>query len=637
MGSWMPVGAALAMLERPRSEQAEGSMALAKDMDDIEPESAPPCDASRASATETPASGFWRRPRTVALGGLVLACAVFAAATLSLGINAPFTKDQEPQSAQWIQSVAVNGNWLVGYDYYGAINRKPPFFYWTSALVVKATGGDVDEIRARLVSLVSAVAIAIVVLVWTGETFGYTAGALAFLFLLSSYGFASRATLALTDMLFTALVFIAYLLLEPALEGTRPRVLSVGVLLGFAILTKGPLALVLCGLSAAIYLLLTRRNPIRILARGWPWKIAGIALGVAALWYVPAFMLTRGVIWHVFLSENFGHFLPAAMGGTGEAARPVYYIAARLMGGDMPYALLIAALAGALWFWRGAARWRNVAFQLAFVLAVVLFFSFASSKRDDYILPAIPGLAVLYALLFVPESVGSETMPSSVRWFRAAACLAATLGCLILVCALCVFAWRGAALASLPIRLQSSDRLYAELFLNGIGRLETPFVLFAIAVGAGAILVLGGTIARRPHFTGLGLGIAALAGVCLWNGIVRPAWAENRSSQRYVRELRSKIGASPLYALFSPDYDLSFYLGRRVPVLYRPGFDRLNSTRPVYLIADEAQVRRLGAAERERLRLVSSLRDDKGSAGWLCLWQILPRAKSAPPRSHAAP
>ena len=34
------------------------------------------------------------------------------------------------------------------------------------------------------------------------------------------------------------------------------------------------------------------------------------------------------------------------------------------------------------------------------VLAVLVFFSIASSKRDDYILPAMPGLAILFAALF---------------------------------------------------------------------------------------------------------------------------------------------------------------------------------------------------------------------------------------------
>ena len=39
-------------------------------------------------------------------------------------------------------------------------------------------------------------------------------------------------------------------------------------------------------------------------------------------------------------------------------------------------------------------------------LAVLLFFSIASVKRDDYILPAIPGIAILCASVFTLKTRG---------------------------------------------------------------------------------------------------------------------------------------------------------------------------------------------------------------------------------------
>ncbi len=39
-------------------------------------------------------------------------------------------------------------------------------------------------------------------------------------------------------------------------------------------------------------------------------------------------------------------------------------------------------------------------FQLSFLLAMLIFFSVASAKRDDYVLPGIPSLAILFAALF---------------------------------------------------------------------------------------------------------------------------------------------------------------------------------------------------------------------------------------------
>ncbi|MBV8452848.1 MAG: hypothetical protein JOZ29_11315, partial [Deltaproteobacteria bacterium] len=355
---------------------------------------------------------------------------VIGLAVLGQGINAPFIKDAEPQSAQWIADIVDNGNWLLPHDYYHLVNRKPPLFYWLSAIVAKASGGQVDEVRARAISLAAGAALAAEVMAWTAARIGSCGGWLAFVFLLGTYGFASRATAALTDMLLTFLLFSTYLILMPEIaplarplesaeltlggasrewgkgEGSespasRWRTLSAGTLLGLAILTKGPLAAALLALAVFIYLLLLRTNPLHLLMRGWPWAALALSLGIACTWYVPAFIAGRAAnLSGVFFQENLGHFLPFSAGGTGEAARPVYYIGLRIIGGTLPLSLLLPAVALS---WRDLAAKirRDLLYQLAMALAVLLLFSIASAKRDDYILPALPPLAILFAAQFV--------------------------------------------------------------------------------------------------------------------------------------------------------------------------------------------------------------------------------------------
>ena len=86
-------------------------------------------NAARPMATEARAHPA-QRAIAVAL--------VAAAIVLSLGIGTPFEKDQETQSAQWIQAIVQRGQWLLPQDDYGGIDRKPPLYYWLSALTVKA-------------------------------------------------------------------------------------------------------------------------------------------------------------------------------------------------------------------------------------------------------------------------------------------------------------------------------------------------------------------------------------------------------------------------------------------------------------------------------------------------------------------
>ena len=104
----------------------------------------------------------------------IVAASAFGLAllVLSAGISRPFEKDAEPESAAWIQNVVSDGNWLLPESYYGRLARKPPLFYWLAAGLTTLSGGRVDELRARVVSLVAGAAIAVVVLLWTRATMG---------------------------------------------------------------------------------------------------------------------------------------------------------------------------------------------------------------------------------------------------------------------------------------------------------------------------------------------------------------------------------------------------------------------------------------------------------------------------------
>ncbi len=536
----------------------------------------------------------------------VAAALVAAAIVLSLGISAPFEKDQEPQSAQWIQAVVQRGEWLLPRDDYGGIDRKPPLYYWLSALAVKAGGARVDEVSARFVAFVAGVLLAVTVMRWSAAFIGEATGWLALAFVLGTYGFASRATLGLTDMLLSLLLFATwwcvYLLLEEG--GSRAVSIAGGVLLGLAILTKGPVAIVLIGLASFIYLVLVRRSPLEVLGRGWPWLMIAVALVIGACWYVPAFVEGGRVMVGVFLSENFGHFMPSALGGTGEASRPLWYIAARMFGGALPQSLLVGALAIALWRCDGDERVRKpLLFQLSLVLAVLVFFSIASSKRDDYILPAMPGLAILFAALFTGAAIAPERDRSLSGRIRdltatiiAAASVAAVAGALVV-------AHQPELLATFSAGLQSSDANFLELFLNGMRRLAPPFAIFAAGSIAGALIVFAGLFVRRPLWSGAGLAAIALFGSTLFAGTLKPESARARSMKTFAEQVHRRVGDAPLYIPWGHDYELSFYYGSGIEGLDQASpsvlASELTSDRPL------RELSRIAPALRIRLKLMT--------------------------------
>jgi 4-amino-4-deoxy-L-arabinose transferase-like glycosyltransferase len=247
---------------------------------------------------------------------------VIAPIVLSAGIDAPFAGIQEPLQAQWILDTISHNHWLVARDYYGLINLKPPLYFWLSALLVCGTGGHVTEPLSRIVSLLSGAALATEVMVWTKAHVGRLAGWFAYGVLLGSYGFASFATVNITDMLMSWLLFTAYCIAYPLIDRQKSasRAVIAGVFMGLAILAKGPVAAVLYGLALIFFLLIRGENPLPAVRWRWPWQLLVAAILVAAPWYVAVAIKYGKEFISVMIAENLGHaFSAASTAGTGPA------------------------------------------------------------------------------------------------------------------------------------------------------------------------------------------------------------------------------------------------------------------------------------------------------------------------------
>ena len=554
-----------------------------------------------------------------------LAAFLFGLAFLAAGINAPFTKDQEPQNAQWIVDIVTHGHWLLPYEYYGYVERKPPLFYWLSSLAVIATGGHVTEALARLPSLVAGAALATEVMVWATDEFDAATGALAFLFLLGMYGFASRATLVLTDMLMTCLMLTGYRLIQPLVHGggSVRRAIGAGAVLGLGALTKGPVALALVAVAVAIYLLLMRANPLSLLRQSWPWIVLAIAVATAALWYVPAFTEGRkSDLAGVFAQENFGHFLPAKMGGTGEASRPFYYIALRLVGGTLPLCLLLPALFVAIPRLASPIS-RAIAYQSAMVLTVLLIFSIASAKRDDYILPAIPSLAIMLAALFSAVLRTGNSRLKLARNLRDAIAGAIAVATILGILGLMIFMISGCDPIPVVMKLQSADSSFAQIFVNGIASRELSFLCPIAITMLGAVTCLFGLWWGRDLWTGGGLAVIALATTLTWTGLLKPREAETRSLRSFAPAVRERVGGRPLYLPWQ-DPEFAYYYGSGVPPLPRAiAHNGPAAGAPVYFVARPNQLFVLAPAV--RMHLVALMRADvQGGGGPPTLYRLDP-------------
>jgi 4-amino-4-deoxy-L-arabinose transferase-like glycosyltransferase len=197
---------------------------------------------------------------------------------------------------------------------------------------------------------------------------------------------------------------LAFFLLHELPTTTRKRWLLAGfyIFVGLSLLAKGLVGIVVPFGIAGSYFLLRRRWPHRRVMFSLGWGVP-LALAVSAIWYGPV-IARHG--W-TFIDEFFiQHHFARYVSNKYHHPQPIYFYPIIILMLLLPWtAHLISALAKLRrWNWRGNDTLNIVCvFSLAWLLWPIVFFSFSGSKLPGYVLPSLPGAALLvsYRLTFV--------------------------------------------------------------------------------------------------------------------------------------------------------------------------------------------------------------------------------------------
>lgn len=371
---------------------------------------------------------------TDAIGGSRLAAVVLLASALLLlpglgrtGLWAP----DEPRYAQVAEEIrALPHGWrsVVVLHLNGApYDQKPPFYFWLAA-AAGAPGGRVSERAARLPSAVSGVLGVGLVLGFGATLFGVRTGALAALFVLTTFQLAHLARRVQLDPMLALLETAALYAFwradrEPAARARWLRFMHVA--LGLALLTKGPVGFLVPMLVVVSFLGVERR--LRELPALFAPRHLALSLLPALVWLCALIALTPGGFFDRAIVDNlFGRFAR----GTAHP-RPWHYFLWNFPLLALPWTVLWPAIARAARrevFANGAdvERARAWRFLLAWALASLAFFSLSSGKRALYLLPALPATSLLAADVVVRALERGQDWPRIAA--RALACVAALLG-----------------------------------------------------------------------------------------------------------------------------------------------------------------------------------------------------------------
>jgi 4-amino-4-deoxy-L-arabinose transferase-like glycosyltransferase len=433
--------------------------------------------------------------------------------------------NNEPRYAHTARNMLESGDWITP-QYKGKLRTdKPILTYWLIAASSKLLNhGNVSEFSARFPFALLGVLGVLVAFFFGASLGGARAGFISGFALLFTNEYILTVRRSIPDMALCFFILLTLFLFykgysSQSRKGLFYLLAYIPAALGF--LTKGPVAVIILGGTAFIYLAVRRdlRELKRLLF------IPGIVLFLVATlpWFLmvgPKF--SKGF----FLLHNIKH------GFIGlDHQQPWYFYFQSLPVCFAPASLFLPA---GVWLWLKERDRANSPFLLPLIwfFLTLLIFSMAAAKRVVYLLPAAPALALLTGMVinrFWEGELG--------KGFSA---LAET----------------GIGLSFLCLAVAPFLPMYFKLHTGGW--------LPALAIIPISLFILH--ILKRPEAkTGafVSLGLLFFAAYALYFIHYQPQYDRfHRSAKPLAARIKMVVDGAPLYRMGSFDAALEFYLGR---------------------------------------------------------------------------
>lgn len=317
-------------------------------------------------------------------GGMVLLYAVIT-------VFRPLMPVDETRYLSVAWEMQQQGHWILPTLNFHPYSHKPPMLFWLIRSVWEVFGNHLWV--ARLVPFAAMAGFLYVTARLARAVLPQQNGMTATLLMAALPAWLTYGSVIMFDTLLGVWTLGAMLVLWRLSQGAQFKWwLVYGGLLGLGILTKGPVALV--------YML-----PCALLAKAWQqdvvagwWK--GLTLSVlmattlALFWAIPA-ALQGGDEYtqKIFVTQSAGRMVNAF-----DHREPFWFYGPVLIGFLLPLLLWPSVWRGAKTYLRAPDHKRVVRFILCWIVPAFVFFTAINSKSIHYMIPILPGFAVLAAL-----------------------------------------------------------------------------------------------------------------------------------------------------------------------------------------------------------------------------------------------
>lgn len=503
----------------------------------------------------------WQRTRQTVIG-LSLLC--FLLYFWELG-NIPFYNYEESKEALIVWEMLNDGGWILPKRNGTELPLKPPLFHWCGA-VIGFVSGKVNEFAVRSPSAIFGTATVLLTFFFAQRMWNWRVGLFSALILATSpewmrWAVYARSDIILSFFLTAALVSFFWLWRERASE---PRTLwYFYASVGLATLAKGPLGLVLPGITLLLFLYFVRE--LDFLKRMKLAKGAAIVGGIAISWYLLATWIGG---WEFFrrqvLDENVFRFFESETGGPSRDHAFYYYIPT-LFAGMFPWSLFFP-LAG-YFLYHSRLQDKKLLYLVVWFLGGFVFFSLASGKRGNYLLPLYPAVAMLLGVWW------QELVDGSLR-FSPMTTKAVRIGALIICCGLALMVL---LLLAHGLGVDLAHLIAPFLHPRDVGNLplvaeslrqQFPVVMIWLTMLLFAVVWYVWGISRNQWmYVFAALTVATSSSLYFTKALFHPLLAQERTYKPFMLGVRSTVKNSPLYFVRGAyDYGAIFYAARHIPV-----------------------------------------------------------------------
>ncbi len=340
---------------------------------------------------------------------------------LGLG-NTGLVDETPPLFAAAARAMSESGDWLT--PKVNGIFRfdKPPLIYWLMGFFYSLPKNEIWDsfgtLSARLPSALGSLFLMLMI----GDTLFCwpQKGDRQFLNpIVASLGFALSPLIiiwsrtAVSDALLTGTLGISLLLFWRRMASkNNDKCISAWVFLGFAILTKGPVAFVLALLTITFFLFI-QKNWKTLLRKINPKKGFLITILISVPWYILELIKEGKPFWDNFFGyHNFQRYTSVV----NNHAEPFWFFLYIMILASLPFTpfLYYGIFKAFKDFLKSSKESCNITdslytYSLCWLLSVLIFFSISATKLPSYWLPAIPAAAILISNGFINLKISSKS------------------------------------------------------------------------------------------------------------------------------------------------------------------------------------------------------------------------------------